>query len=225
MPGSPDRGGTELGAPFFLSYGRTRKGESQAAAKYFPDQQVKQFYSDLAVNISQLIVPPIGVPLGFMDQTMRSGVDWGEELLHALGTCQVLVALLSQKYLTSSEWCGKEWNAFEKREIHRLNQRTSPRQGCIIPVVWAPYPEESLPSQISADMIFSPGDQPDPGLPDLYQTHGIMGLMRMNQETSYQITVWQLAMDIRDVYYGQYVKFRKFKPTDLRNVFGGGGDE
>ncbi|MGH3158827.1 MAG: TIR-like protein FxsC [Streptosporangiaceae bacterium] len=221
MLGNTDRGGTELGAPFFLSYGRTRRGTHHTAAKYYPDQQVEEFFNDLTVDISQLIVPPFHVPLGFMDRTMRSGMNWTRELLYALGTCQVLVALLSPKYL-SSEWCGKEWHAFEQRDIHGLGQNTSPRQGCIIPVIWAPYPENALPPQVGADMIFSPDRAPDPKVPDLYQRMGIFGLKRTGLADEYQMTVYELALDIASVYYDQYLRFREFEPGDLRDVLGGG---
>jgi len=222
--GNADRGGNELGTPFFLSYGRTREDIPQVAEEYSPDQQVHQFFNDLTVNISQLITLPIGMRHGFMDRTMRGGVNWSGELLHALGTCQILVALLSPKYL-SSEWCRKEWNAFEQRNIRALGQGVSPRQGCIIPVKWVPYPENLLPPRISADMIFSPDDQPQRDVPDLYRQHGVFGLKRMGQNTSYGIIVWQLAMDISRVYYGQYVAFKEFKPEDLRDIFGGGGGD
>ena len=54
--------------------------------------------------------------LGFMDQEMPGGMQWADELLHAAGTCQVLVALLSAPYL-KSEWCGMEWHAFSQRTV------------------------------------------------------------------------------------------------------------
>jgi hypothetical protein len=75
------------------------------------------------------------------------------------------------------------------------------------------------------DTIFSPENQPDLNVPELYRQHGIFGLKRMGQTASYQIAVWQLAKDISRVYYGQYVAFKEFKPEDLHDIFGGGGGD
>src|ERR1700722_16291108 len=54
---------------------------------------------DLAVNIRHLLSLPGAIPAGFMGQESRGSMYWTDELLHAVGTCQVLVALLSARYL------------------------------------------------------------------------------------------------------------------------------
>lgn len=177
-----------------------------------------RFFSDLSENLGQLIARPAGSDLGFMDTGMQGGTSWVNELLHAMGTCQVLIALLSAPYL-SSEWCGKEWYAFSQRTSQALpGTGTSFRQGHIIPVAWAPVPFP-LPAPVNEGMIFSPTSTPDRDLPREYKAQGIYGLLRMGREDSYRIVTWQLAMLIAKIYHNQRLSFREFKLEDLRNVF------
>jgi hypothetical protein len=205
------------GSPFFLSYA----GASDRSAAV---RAVEEFFQDLAENVGQLIYLRPDVPAGFMDRKMRGGMKLTDELIHAMGACQVMVALLSARYL-ESEWCGKEWHAFSQRTVRRLPGRNAqPRQGCIIPVIWAPLPA-SLPSQISAELVFLPSRQPDPDVPDHYQENGIFGMMRGGLRNSYQIVTWQLAKHIAHIYHSQRTEARKFEPGELRNIFRGHGHE
>ena len=98
--------------------GRSERGDD-------PDEHVEEFFHDLAENVGQLISLRADVPAGFMDQEMRGGMQWTDELLHAVGTCQVLVALLSARYL-KSDWCTMEWHAFSQRTVRRLEGTTPP---------------------------------------------------------------------------------------------------
>jgi hypothetical protein len=218
-------GGLGHGTPFFLSYSRAAEGTSKPGAEFDPDQLVERFFRDLSVNVKELLGPRVGAEPGFMDRNMRGGTQWNEELLRALGTCQILVALLSPGYL-GSEWCGMEWDAFAKREVRRSSEIASPHQGCIIPVIWVPVgPETGLPPPIRTGMLFAPESKPEPDVVSQYRENGIFGLLRMRQDISYQIVAWQLAMHIARVYRGQQVEEREFRPEDLRNVFGGGTGE
>ena len=219
-PGDSDRG-----TPFFLSYARAAEGTAESGAEFDADRLVERFFRDLSVNIAQLVSLRVGVEPGFMDRTMRGGIRWSDELLHALGTCQVLVALVSASYL-SSDWCGMEWHAFSMRTVWRLGQSATPRQACIIPVIWAPVPSEAaLPPQISAGMFFMPDSNPEAEVLSQYRKNGIFGLLRMQRQASYQIVVWQLAMQIAHVYHGQQVGFREFRTDELHNIFRGGDDD
>ena len=66
--------------------------------------------------VGGLTVRRPGADPGFMDLSMNPGSEWRGELLEAVGTCKVFVALLSPSY-TASEWCGKEWDAFSRRKV------------------------------------------------------------------------------------------------------------
>jgi hypothetical protein len=110
--------GNDYGSPFFLSYARAVKGPAMVGKVRDPDRYVKTFFQDLAENVGQLIALRADVPAGFMDQEIRGGVKWPDELMRVVGTCQVLVALLSPPYL-ESDWCGMEWHAFSQRAVLR----------------------------------------------------------------------------------------------------------
>jgi hypothetical protein len=205
-------------SPFFLSYARAAESPAAVPAAENADHYVAKLFQDLSENVGQLIGLRLGVEAGFMDRQMRGGMQWHDELLHALGTCQVLVALISARYLRSP-WCGKEWHAFTQREVRsRAGGKANPRQGCIIPVMWAPVSAE-LPAQIRRGLTFSPDLRPDPTVLGQYQENGIFGLLRMGQIDSYDVVTWQLAMHISRVYYSQVVEIREFKPEELRNIF------
>ena len=218
---------TEEGSPFFLSYARadasgvadSRPANPRPDRKNGrdPDHYVAEFFQDLSENVGQLIPLRVGVTAGFMDQEMSGGMKWSGALIHALGTCQILVALLSVRYL-KSEWCGKEWHAFTLRQIGpRKGRSFNPQQGNIIPVIWAPLADE-LPEQVS-QLVFSPKRRPDPAALSQYRENGVFGLLRMNQRDSYDVFTWQLAMHIADVYHSQQVECREFGKNDLRNYF------
>lgn len=198
-------------SPFFLSYAHVR-GDSAGDA----DGYVKKFFDDLSDNVEVQISLPADVPVGYMDQTMQGGEEWTSELMHALGTCQILVALLSARYL-KSEWCSREWRAFAQRTVRkRPGISVLPSQGCIIPVLWAPL-RSPLPGHIKSRQLFSPDREPDSRVPRQYRDNGVFGLMRMGApNNSYEIVAWQLAKRIADIYHGQQVESREFDPADLR---------
>lgn len=204
--------------PFFVSYARARDGSSNPDVLHFSDQMTRKFFADLAENVGQLISMSAGADVGYMDVGMQGGVNWPDELLHAAGTCQVLIALLSAPYL-SSEWCGKEWCAFSRRTRQSFpGVPATPRQGHIIPVIWAPL-QFAGPPPVSKEMFFLPTSHPNPDLPAEYRKNGIFGLLRMGQSDSYQIIVWQLAMLISKVYHSQRLRTRRFQLDDLNDCF------
>jgi hypothetical protein len=202
----------DYGPPFFLSYART--GESSARTRG-PDEHVEQFFHDLEENVGELINLPAAVSAGFMDREMRGGMWWTDELMRAAGTCQVLIALLSARYL-SSKWCRIEWHAFSQRPVRERHGGTVfTNQSCIIPVIWAPLPR-SLPAHMTPIQIFSPTAEPSRRVPGHYQENGVFGLMRMGQpKNSYQIVVWQLAKLIASIYHSQWTEHRLFELAEL----------
>jgi hypothetical protein len=210
---SPDHG-----TPFFLSYAHAETTSSSTGEAHYSDQMAERFFFDLSENVGQLISRATGADIGFMDTRIRAGMQWADELLYAAGTCQMLIALLSAPYL-NSKWCGIEWCAFSRRTAQRVSKTSSARpMGWIIPVRWAPiaFP---LPSPVSEDQIFSPTGNPNPDLPAQYREDGIFGLLRMGQEDSYKIIVWQLAKLLSRIYHSQRLRSRRFSLESLENVF------
>jgi hypothetical protein len=202
---------------FFLSYARSPSG-GQAGPARDRDRYVNQFFADLTEDVAQLVSRPTGAEPGFMERSMAGGNFWQAELLHAIGTCQVFIALLSRPYVMS-QWCGMEWHAFSRR---RVSSKERGAQGSavtsILPVIWAPFPEEEIPEPIRDTELFSPGGLPDPAAPLRYHDDGIFGLME-TASPIYNIAVWHLARRVAGLYYSFSVEPSTPRPNDLRDVF------
>jgi hypothetical protein len=199
--------------PFFISYAHAGTESNRAA---------ERFYHELRGVLQPLVAPPVGTEMGFFDIAgLPTGVRWRYELAAALGTCQVLVALLSVPYL-KSDWCGKEWHAFTMREVSRQPGLVTPgNQGAIIPVRWAPIPFK-LPPVGEEVQIFRPNStKAYPDLPEQYDDEGLFGLLHRGYEEAFKDAVWDLARSIQQIYYSQVLVPRKFDPDELRNVFEG----
>jgi hypothetical protein len=200
--------------PFFISYAHTGERSNAAAEK---------FYHQLREELQPLVAPPVGTYMGFFDVVgLPTGVRWPDELAHALGTCQVLVALLSVPYL-KSEWCGKEWYAFTERKAERVPEADIPEhQSPIIPVRWARIPFKLPPSIGEEVQIFRPNNSREhPDLAERYDHEGLYGLLSRGDEEGFKDAVLDLASYIQRIYYGQELLPKPFKPEDLRNVFEG----
>ena len=200
---------------FFLSYARSSHGSSGAPANEL-DMQIMTFFRDLSMNVAGLTVRRAGADPGFMDRSTSVGSDWSDELLEAVGTCKVFVALLSPSY-TVSEWCGKEWHAFSRRKV-RGGRGANYRTG-IIPVIWAPYPEELFPPVIRRVQWFSPEGLPDIDILAEYQKNGVSGLMYMKQDIFYRSIVLRLAQHIANFHYNYEVESRVPRENELYNIF------
>jgi TIR domain len=202
---------------FFLSYAHSAWQRSQGAQPD-PNQRIAEFFDDLSENVAQLVARPPGADPGFMDRAIVGGTRWTPELLEAVGTCQVFVALLSHPYV-SSEWCGKEWYAFSRRTVtSRAGDGTGHQTG-IIPVVWTPVPEARLPKVVRDVQRFSPRGLPGVNTPAGYETDGIFGLKNIGLDTIYQSVVWRLAQRIAEFHFGHMVEPRVVRENELRNVF------
>jgi hypothetical protein len=211
--------------PFFLSYPRTDKKSGGRGGPRSPDQLVRTFFMELCDEVAPLVHRPFGSDMGFMDvKKLTGGVNWYPELLHALGTCQVIVSLLSMPYV-ESEWCGMEWHAFTLRDRKTIEgANASPNQECFIPVLWAPIAGE-VPAVVKDHVgVFIPEPTRQcPDLPQLYGQRGIFGLMRARKIAAVSEIVWQVAQLIQKIYYGQRLEPREFEPDELINIFGRGG--
>ncbi|MGW1675544.1 TIR-like protein FxsC [Streptomyces sp. NPDC002324] len=117
---------------FFLSYAR-RRG---------PRVLVKRFYDDLCAELRQELrrlhksdAVPFDRP--FLDvQSIQVGQDWNAALGEALGHCRTMLALYTPDYFRS-DFCGREWKAFEDRQrSHRAVTGVDAK--ALIPVLWEP---------------------------------------------------------------------------------------
>jgi TIR domain len=213
IPGEPDRG-----APlFFVSHANARNADTGTPATVSKDP-FATFFTDLSENVSQLVYRPTGADPGFIDRRMRTGVRWEQEILTAVGTCQVLIALVSDPY-AHRPWCGKEWDAFTRRRTWRRADRLLVEAQCVIPVIWAPSPDESRPKAIATRQLFVPDRLRNARIGEQYVAEGIFGLLRVDPE-AYEVTVWRLAQEIQERVFSYWVE--PSIPTDigaLRNLF------
>jgi hypothetical protein len=200
---------------FFISYARTGSGAAHVPQREM-HQQVIKFFEDLSDQVVGLTARRPGADPGFMDRSIRTGMHWSGELLHALGTCQVFVALLCGPY-TTSEWCGMEWHAFSRRKV--TDATGAPGPSPIVPVIWAPYPDRLTPGVIRAAQRFSPGAVPNANILADYEEYGVSGLLWIKQDDSYRVVVWRLAKHIADFCHSYHVEPKTLHKDSLRNIF------
>lgn len=181
----------------------------------------ERFFRDLSENVSNLVSLPARRDPGFIDSELEGGIHWWPQLAEALGTCQVFIALLSARYL-SSEWCGKEWDGFAQRVVRErgFSDHHTVGMTCIIPVMWAPFPRNRVPHAVAGIQWFSPLDLSDEATADLYHEEGILGLLQSGRDQAYQAVAWQLAKRIAEIQERYEVVPQAIDGAVLRNAFG-----
>ncbi|WP_237280577.1 TIR-like protein FxsC [Streptomyces caniscabiei] len=197
---------------FFMSYARLPAG---ARAKKDPSTvALEQFHTHLCSDIMQLTDHDGVESPGFLDQSIDLGENWQSRLEHALATCRVFVPVYTSRYFTR-EWCGKEWDAFARRQEEQL--RTRPYTGnAIIPVLWVGQQHLTLPP-VAKKVQFARHD-----LGEDYLGSGFYGLKKAGRHARYRSSVWALAQRIVNVAQQTSLEpcdVELFK--DLRNVFEG----
>jgi FxsC-like protein len=152
---------------FFLSYARADG-----------NAYLEQFYADLAREVSTRAGlghrPPEQV--GFRDTaTINAGDHWPEEVAAGLQYSRVLIALQSPNFF-NSEYCGREWEIFRRRQDLQQRQSASSEPApVIIPVLWNPL-RTSLPDAVAnvqnSHASFGP----------VYAREGLSYLLRLKSE-------------------------------------------
>jgi hypothetical protein len=199
------------GELFFLSY-----AHPGPIGRQRPSEVVK-FFDDLSENVAELVSRPAGSDPGYMDTLVPKSGRPSDHLLAVLGSCQVFVALISERYLTS-ESCAMEWSAFAQRQVILRQDGTISMATAIIPVIWAPVRPENIPPAIAEIQWFQPRDMPYFNLSERYRSEGIFGLQKVDED-AYETVVWRLAQSISEVYYANYVIPREFGVANLHNIF------
>jgi hypothetical protein len=197
-----------MGSPLLLlSYGRGGQ-RRLPMARTPPDAQVMRLYTDLSVHVNELLSPPTGIDVGFIDRSIDLGGRWRLELSEAVGSCQVFVPLISPSYLRS-EWCNWEWNAFAERTVHKRIPTASDHESAIVPVIWVPTRPEHLPPHMQNIQLFSPEPLPGTVIARQYEDNGLYGLLTMMRDDSYSYIVWKLAQRIAEVCQTHWVEPKK----------------
>jgi FxsC-like protein len=174
---------------FFLSYAHT-PADSQVDGD--PVRWTDRLYKDLCAAVTELADPldlPRGEPPGFMDRRLRLGEGWAGRLSEALAHCRVFVPVYSPRYFRSVA-CGQEWSAFASRSVFRTPESTAHSSG-IVPVLWVPMPERSLPPVAGRLQFDHNGFGAD------YAREGMYALLKLNYfRNSYELAVHRLAQRI-----------------------------
>jgi TIR domain len=213
-----DRSEPALAPLFFLSYAHPREPSRLARTTSEQSNLVPEFFTDLSSIVSELVYLPTGVYPGFFDEDIGDGNRWNGELLEAIGTCQVFIALMSESYLRS-EWCGMEWYAFSQRTVTLKPGGTAGRnQTCIIPVRWFPIDETKAPEAVSEVQFFSPSSVAT-SVAREYEKDGLYSLLWTKKTESYRQVVWRLAQRVKELVDSCYVQPKVLDRSQLRNAF------
>jgi len=156
-----------------------------------PDLWVHRFFRDLSEHILQM-TDVSGRP-GFMDSSMRTGQLWNDELARSLSACRVFVPLYSPRYFISS-WCGKEWAAFQRRQVHHRVYEDHGSPSAIVPALWSPVRDRQLPD-IVRNVQYA-----QPELGRRYEDFGLYGLLKVSSfRRDYERAVLHIARSIVEV--------------------------
>jgi TIR domain len=192
---------------FFLSYAHAAGAQTDR----------HEFFDQLSLDVAELVSLPPGTEPGYIDRSIDPGTHWSADLREAVGTCQVFVAMLSARYF-QSEWCGKEWYAFSKRQIRGLSHPRPKTQCMMLPVVWAgPIPSNLFPDVVGRVQRFSPDSLPNTVIA-AYEREGILGL-RKTDPSAYEAVVWKLAQHIARLQYACWVEPRVLAEHELGDAF------
>jgi FxsC-like protein len=178
-----------IGPYFFLSYARTpRRDDDQ---KEDPDRWIKKLFNALTADILHLTNASPEMA-GFIDKEMRLGERWPDQVAEALATCRVFVPIYSQRYF-SSEYCGKEWAVFARRELdHAVG--SGEHVAAILPALWTQVDLDDIPS------VARPIQVKDLASGSRYMSDGFFGIMKVSTyKPSYDRAVLALAKRIVEV--------------------------
>ncbi|MDW5328216.1 MULTISPECIES: TIR-like protein FxsC [unclassified Plantactinospora] len=187
---------------FFVSYAVIKPPRRTPGGRREANTNALRLFSELSIHVNALVSRPTGADPGYIDRNMRGGERWTPDLLEAVGTCQVFVALLSPAYL-DSEWCAREWNLFASRTVVRRDGRPS-NETCILPVSWTPADSCEPPNYVQR---FSPDGTPDEDLVPTYHQEGLYGLLSMKDPAS-DVVLWKLAQRIVELSRSHWVEPR-----------------
>jgi hypothetical protein len=202
---------------FFVSH--KTAPDHEAGEPTEPNAVFVKFCRDLTRDLDQLVPRRAGADAGFIDRELRSGEDWDQEIMTAIGTCQVLVALVSQPFY-DSDYCGKEWDAFTRRRTYRRKDRELMREPrCALRILWTPERQQVHPPALAKLQLFRPDPTSHSELGQLYLREGLYGMYRAEKD-AYEATVWRIALEVQRLVTNYWVETRiPENSNSLTNVF------
>ena len=149
------------------------------------DKYLERFIDEFRRQLQVLTGKPDASAIAFFDRDgVRAGDRWSETIINAVNAADVLLCLMSPTYFTR-EWCGRELEAFLRRES-RLTATANSR--FIFPIWWqVPVAPRPLPRRLS------PYHHRDANFPPAYESAGIRGLARQRRWIQFQRIADRLA--------------------------------
>ncbi|MFJ3304862.1 TIR-like protein FxsC [Streptomyces sp. NPDC086549] len=185
---------------FYLSYARANHTGDKR------DSRVQSFFDLLTTFILQMTSYEEQEDIGLFNDGAALGRDWQEQLQRAVSSARVFVPLYSPRYFTS-EWCGREWEAFRRRS----SRSTEP---WIMPVIWSRIDPAQLPL-VARRVQYTSRE-----FSESYTQVGLLGLLESGRHNQYRRAVWTIAQNTVEM--AQSSRLRPVEPTlfdDLRNAF------
>jgi FxsC-like protein len=156
MSTGPAGGVGGQGLYFFVSYAHVPPPMGPPIAGVDrPDSLVRMFFHDLYRRVDARRAKDSRLGVGLFDQSDEAGPDLNASLAHGLGVAEVLVPLVSPRYVQPGSWPMSELLSFQQR----LRQIRGDTTRHIQPVLWLPLPPgDPLPTGNAADLD---ADNPD----------------------------------------------------------------
>jgi hypothetical protein len=167
---------------FFLSH-------SHSSTSGDANRDVDDFYQRLCEHLRHMTSVPADASPGYVDYKMPISTRWPQDVAAALATCAVFVPLYSPRYFESL-WCGREWDAFMRREsAHRAGNYPF---SAIVPVLWIGAKDIKPPPCASDRQYY------DSRLGERYKDVGLYGLKKAHRD-QYSRATYYIARTICDV--------------------------
>ena len=122
----------------------------------------------------------------FDESAIRMGDEWNSALVIAVRTTQMLVCLVSPRYL-NSRWCGREVEVFHRRHDRFCREQDSiGSTGFVFPLIWeVDVRRDSWPEKLSKFQFR------EAGIPDDYLADGLAPLIRKRR--------WGKVQEVLDI--------------------------
>lgn len=166
---------------FYLSYGHSVR--LRADDRPDTDHWAGQLFTELSVEVANLLGIEPGTPVGYYDDLGGAMTDWKATLNDVLSATDVFVALYSPGYFNKS-WPLRERAAFTDRFGGADYERF------LLPVLWVPWPQWQHESERAAALRLGVG------VPD-YAEEGLQAMARLSMYgRQYRTVVRKMAQHI-----------------------------
>jgi len=184
---------------FFFSYARETYENAQWSRLGQTGNFLEEFFEDLCRKVSDFTGEPSrSVAYRDLDRP-QIGDFWSPNLVNGLQQSQVLISILSPRYLKSVN-CGREVEFFRRRfDKWRQNNSDQPKSHRIIPVFWVDSIDCLRAMKRDVAKFIDDLQQKQKDTPDNYPAKGLAQFYNLGEMKSCSALCWQLARRIVDL--------------------------